>query len=87
LPVGLTQAGFSFTNPNAPAAGGGNNYFLYAAPLGGVPPDFGVVEFGHVVAPDLAEAPEPPARALAALGLTLAAAAILPRRSGAPALA
>jgi hypothetical protein len=90
LPVGGTQTGFSFTSPNVPAAGGGNNYFLYAAPLGGVPPGFGVVEFGHVVAPDLAEAPEapePPALALAALGVALTAAAVFSRRSGAPACA
>jgi hypothetical protein len=79
LPVGLAQGGFSFTSPNASAAGSGNSYFVYAAPLGGVPPGFGVVEFGRVVAPDLAEAPEPPARALAALGLTLTAAAIFTR--------
>jgi hypothetical protein len=76
LPVGGTQRGFSFTSPYAPGAGSGNNYFLYGDALGGVPPDPGVVEFGHVVAPDLAEAPEPPALALAALGLTLTAGAI-----------
>jgi hypothetical protein len=46
-----------------------------------------VVEFGRVVAPDLAEAAEPPTLALAALGLTLAAAAIFSCRFGSPALA
>jgi hypothetical protein len=81
LPVGGTQTGFSFTSPNAPAAGSGNNYFLYGDTLGGV------VEFGHVVAPDLAEAPEPPALALAALGLPLLAAVSFACRTGSQAKA
>jgi hypothetical protein len=52
-----------------------------------VPPGFGVVEFGCVVAPDLAEAPEPTSLSLAALGVALLAAAISSRRFSAPALA
>jgi hypothetical protein len=85
VPVGATLSGFSFTTRAGPTAGTGNNYFVFANDQGSVPPDFGIVAYGHVVAPDLtlAPAPEPTAFALAALGsLGVAAAAGRHRRVG-----
>jgi len=59
LPGGSSLAGFSFTTPYGPTPSTSNNYFLWSSTYTGGPACCaGVVEYGHVVAPDLA-APEP----------------------------
>jgi hypothetical protein len=72
--------GFSFTSRYGPAESGPDNYALFSSAVTGPPqyrPD-GFVEYGRMVAPDLAAAPEPGTLALAAVGL--ASAAVVARR-------
>ncbi len=55
LPVGNTLSGFSFTTAVVPVSGTANNYFLWSSFYTGGPPLIGgggIVEYGHIVAPD-----------------------------------
>ncbi|HYA39622.1 MAG TPA: VPLPA-CTERM sorting domain-containing protein [Candidatus Methylomirabilis sp.] len=55
LPTGGTMSGFSFTTSIAPVTGSANNYFLWSNSYTGGPPAIGnggIVEWGHIVAPD-----------------------------------
>ncbi|HXZ46145.1 MAG TPA: VPLPA-CTERM sorting domain-containing protein, partial [Pseudolabrys sp.] len=75
LPVGSTISGFSFTTPFAPVTGSANNYFLWSNSYTGGPSSIGnggIVEWGHIVAPDLsapAAVPVPTAAWLFGSGL------------------
>ncbi len=65
--------GLSFTSRYGPGTAGAANYTLFSSAATGPPlyrPD-GFVEYGRVVAPDLTNAPEPCALALAAVGLAV----------------
>ncbi len=66
VPVGTVLSGFSFTTSYAPALNSENNYFLYS----NVPET--VVEYGNVIAPDVAT-PEPGTCGLIVFTLTLLA--------------
>jgi hypothetical protein len=55
LPTGSTLSGFSFITPFAPVTGSANNYFLWSNSYTGGPASIGsggIVEWGHIVAPD-----------------------------------
>jgi len=59
LPTGSTMSGFSFTTPFAPDTGSANNYFLWSNSYTGGPPligSGGIVEWGHIVAPNFVSA-------------------------------
>ena len=68
VPVGAVLSGFSFTTDRGPTLGTTNNYFLFSSTFSGGP-EFtpGILEFGHIVAPDFA-VPEPPTFALLGIG-------------------
>jgi hypothetical protein len=71
--VGATLSGFSFTTDRGPTPGGYNNYFVFSRFFPGGPPEHqGVVEYGHIVAPDFGPAgtvvPVPPTLVLAGTG-------------------
>jgi len=69
--IGSTLSGFSFSVAIAPTSSLANNYYLYSPDYSGGPPNIvagGIVEFGHVVAPDFAT-PLPAALPLFASGL------------------
>lgn len=71
VPVGATLSGVSFSVAIAPTSSLANNYYLYSPDYSGGPPNIaagGVVEFGHVVAPDFAT-PLPAALPLFATGI------------------
>jgi len=69
LPVGDSQGGFSFSIPVGPTSSTSNNYFLYSGFYNGGPPCCtSIVEYGHIVAPDLA-VPEPSSLMLIGTGL------------------
>jgi len=64
LPVGNTMTGFSFTTPFAPVTGSANNYFLWSNSYTGGPSSIGnggIVEWGHIVAPNFVAAVPIPA--------------------------
>ena len=66
LPTGSTMSGFSFTTPFAPVAGSANNYFLWSNSYTGGPASIGnggIVEWGHIVAPDFSAPTAVPAPA------------------------
>jgi len=66
LPVGNTMTGFSFTTAFAPVTGSANNYFLWSNSYTGGPSAIGnggIVEWGHVVAPNFVAAVPIPAAA------------------------
>jgi len=73
LPVGSTMGEFSFTTSFAPVAGSANNYFLWSNSYTGGPSSIGnggIVEWGHIVAPDfVATVPIPAAFWLLGSGL------------------
>jgi hypothetical protein len=75
LPTGSTMSGFSFTTPFAPVTGSDNNYFLWSNSYTGGPSligNGGIVEWGHIVAPDFsapAAVPVPAAAWLFGSGL------------------
>lgn len=76
LPVGSSLAGFSFTTPYGPTPSTANNYFLWSNSYNGGPPCCtGVVEYGHVIAPNLA-VPEPFSVLLLGTGLVAGSLAI-----------
>jgi hypothetical protein len=55
LDMGGTMNGFSFTTPFAPVTDSDNNYFLWSNSYTGGPPSIGgggIVEWGHIVAPN-----------------------------------
>jgi len=55
LPTGSAMGGFSFTTPFAPVTGSANNYFLWSNSYTGGPSSIGnggIVEWGHIVAPN-----------------------------------
>lgn len=55
LPVGGAMSGFSFTTSFAPDTGTANNYFLWSNSYSGGPSmigNGGILEWGHIVAPD-----------------------------------
>jgi hypothetical protein len=67
---GAVLQGFSFTTSIHPTAASANNYFLFSSSfVGGPGTNSGIVEWGHVVAPDLAHAPEPATLVLVAWGV------------------
>jgi len=62
LPTGSTMSGFSFTTSFAPVTGSANNYFLWSNSYTGGPASIGnggIVEWGHIVAPDFSAAVVP----------------------------
>jgi hypothetical protein len=75
LPTGSSMNGFSFTTPYAPVTGTDNNYFLWSNSYTGGPSligNGGIVEWGHIVAPDFsapAAVPVPAAAWLFGSGL------------------
>jgi hypothetical protein len=69
LAVGQVLGGFSFSTHYRTESLSGNNYFVFSADRANVPPYDGVVEYGHIAAPDLSNAPEPSTLLLAAAGL------------------
>jgi hypothetical protein len=73
LSVGDTQSGFRFASPFGPSTGTANNYFLFSDVVADSPPYNGIVEYGHIVAPQIT--PEPATHVL--LGLALAALALV----------
>ena len=82
VPVGTMLSGFSFSTPYAPVSNSANNYFLYGDTYTGGPPgNEGVIEYGHIVAPDVPvpTAPEPSSLMLFGSGI-LGLAGILRRR-------
>jgi len=67
LPTGGTMSGFSFTTSFAPVTGSANNYFLWSNSYTGGPAAIGnggIVEWGHVVAPNFSTAVVPVPAAL-----------------------
>lgn len=66
--IGNGLSGFSFSTTYGPTPSTTNNYFLYSQTYNGGPNGSGVVEWGHVVAPDLA-VPEPSSLILMGAGL------------------
>ena len=73
LPTGGTMSGFSFTTSSAPVTGSANNYFLWSNSYTSGPSligNGGIVEWGHIVAPDFgATVPVPAAVWLFGSGL------------------
>jgi len=62
LPMGSTLSGFSFMTPFAPVTDSANNYFLWSNSYTGGPSligNGGIVEWGHIVAPDFSAATVP----------------------------
>lgn len=62
LSIGETMSGFSFTTSVAPVIGSANNYFLWSNSYTGGPSGIGnggIVEWGHIVAPDFGAAVAP----------------------------
>jgi hypothetical protein len=62
LPSGSTMSGFSFTTSFAPVTGSANNYFLWSNSYTGGPASIGnggIVEWGHIVAPNFSAAVVP----------------------------
>jgi hypothetical protein len=51
--------GFSFTSTLGPTNSGANNYFLFSNVVTGSALSDGIVEYGHVLAPDFRDASEP----------------------------
>ena len=70
VPVGSILGGFTFTTDSGPVSSLNNNYFLYSTSLalsgGGPPNQPGVVEYGHIVAPNVV--PEPSTFVLLGIG-------------------
>jgi hypothetical protein len=62
LPTGGTMSGFSFTTSFAPVTDSANNYFLWSNSYTDGPPLIGgggIVEWGHIVAPNFSAAVVP----------------------------
>jgi hypothetical protein len=75
LSVGQTLGGFSFTTTVAPTTLTNNNYFLFCPDNCGSFTD-GIVEYGHIVAPDFAH-PTPQVPEPNSFGLTLLCSALV----------
>lgn len=75
LSVGQTLGGFSFTTTVAPTTLMNNNYFLFCPQNCGSFTD-GIVEYGHIIAPDFAH-PTPQVPEPNPLGLILLSSALM----------
>lgn len=66
LPIGSTMGGFSFTTSFAPVTGSANNYFLWSNSYTDGPSAIGnggILEWGHIVAPNFSAPTAVPAPA------------------------
>ena len=83
VPVGTILGGFSFSVPIAPTTSTENNYFLFSQGYTGGPFGGGVIEFGHIAAPDFQTAivvPAPEPGTLVIMGLGLVGLGVMRRR-------